>query len=221
MLTMSLSSTVRTTVLKGRAGISSNYGSVVKSSSSSQQQQLCRRHCRYISIGTDMRSSIISLQKSRPWYNNDTEGSNNAIDNTVYLNDLFSPTRTVVMFGVPAPFTGVCTNAHYPPYKQLADTIKGSGVDEIVCYSVSDPYSMHGWATNVLNNDPNKISFLCDPEATFAKAYGIDTIYNAVSLGQRSIRFSMIVQNGIVIAYNVVDDAATDAATILTELQEL
>ena len=68
-----------------------------------------RQGSRSISIGTDMASSAISLQKPRPWYMCADEGSNQAKDNAVTLKELFGRDKTVAVFGVPAPFTGTCT----------------------------------------------------------------------------------------------------------------
>jgi peroxiredoxin len=190
------------------------------------QRFLQQQQYRFISIGTDMRLASeveVSLQKARPWYNNDTEGSNKAIDNIVYTKDIFPKNKTVVLFGVPAPFTGICTNAHYPPYKKLANEIKTQyNVHEIYCYSVSDPYSMYNWS-KVLQNNNNDIAMICDDsELLFAKYYKLDTNYNGVSLGNRSIRFSMIVQNGIVVAFNkITDQPENDATTIIQQLQTL
>jgi len=176
---------------------------------------------RSITVGTDMMSSVVSLQKSRPWYNSDAEGSNMAADNAVTLKELFSSSKTVAVFGVPAPFTGVCTNAHFPGYRRLADEMRKAGCDEIVCYAVSDPYAMHGWQKSMMNEEESKITMLADPGATFAKAYGVDAVYDDSSLGLRSKRFSMIVCNGIVTNFRIVEDAASDADTLLGELKEL
>lgn len=180
-------------------------------------QAAIRHQTRSISIGTDMKSSVISLQKSRPWYMCAEEGSNKAADNAVVLKDLFAK-KTVAFFGVPAPFTGTCSNEHYPGYKALADEFL-TRCDKIVCYSVSDPYAMDGWQ-KALGNDESKISFLSDPDGTFAKAYGLEANYDATSLGDRSIRFSMLVCDGNVVNFRKVEDAATDAETLLEELKE-
>jgi peroxiredoxin len=142
-----------------------------------------------------------------------------ARDNAVTLKELFED-RTVALFGVPAPFTGTCTKEHYPGYQKVADEILGCGVDEIVCLSVSDPYAMDGWQRS-LGNDPSKITFLADPAALFARAYGVAKTYDDTSLGLRSERFSMTVQNGIVTAFRIVQDARTDAEELLQELEEL
>ena len=182
--------------------------------SGSLQQQI-----RSISVGTDMISTAISLQKARPWHMTPEEGSNLDKDNAVTMKELFS-NKVVAVFGVPAPFTGTCTNEHYPGYKALADDFKAAGVDEIVCYSVADPYAHRGWS-RILDNDDSKITFLADPDGSFAKAYGVDTVYEGVGLGARSIRFSMLVNNGTVINFRKVDDALNDAETLLSELKDM
>jgi peroxiredoxin len=178
-----------------------------------------------ISVGTDMIASStdgVSLQNARPWYNSDAEGSNLASDNAVSLDELFR-NKSVVVFGVPAPFTGTCTLAHYPPYKKLADEFKSVGVDEIVCYSVTDPYAHYHWAEK-MGNDPANIRFLADsPYCSFAKTFGLDAEYDTeYSLGLRSERFSMFVVNGIVRAFSMVPehDASKDAETMLQKVKE-
>lgn len=176
---------------------------------------------RSISIGTDMISSLFTLEKAHPWYECAADGSNKTIDNVVTLKELFPRGKTIVLFGVPAPFTGTCTHLHYPGYKVLADQIlKTGGVDDIICYAVSDPYCMNGWEKS-LNNDSNKIKFYTDPNATFAKAYGISKEYPDVSLGLRSIRFSSIIVDGIVKTFRAVSNAETDAQEVLAELIEM
>jgi peroxiredoxin len=172
-----------------------------------------------IAVGTDMLSSVIRLQQARPWYNSSDEGSNQASDNEVKLLDLFEG-KTVAVFGVPAPFTGTCTLEHYPAYKALAKDFKKAGCDEIVCYTVSDPYAHHSWQVSMENNE-KEIKFLADPDASFARAYGLDRAYDDCSLGQRSERFSMIVSNGTVTNFRIVENATTDAGELLSELKEL
>lgn len=166
-----------------------------------------------------MLSSVIGLQQARPWYMSSEEGSNLASDNEVKLKDLFHG-KTVAMFGVPAPFTGTCTYSHYPGYKALAKEIKQAGCDHIICYSVTDPYTHNSWQVSLKNNK-NDITFLADPDGSFAKAFGIERLYSNVSLGLRSERFSMLIKDGVVTNFRKVDNAATDAEDLLGELKEL
>ena len=169
---------------------------------------------RDISIGTDLSVSQVTLQKARPWHMNDTD-SNLAEDNAVTMSDLFKG-RKVAVFGVPAPFTGTCTLAHYPPYQKLQDKFKAKGIDEIICYSVSDPYAHHNWGA-LMKNNFEKISFLADVDCEWAKENNLDTDYTEASLGHRSARFSMIVDDGIVKSFNMVEDADKDAENLLEQ----
>ncbi|CAB9516149.1 Peroxiredoxin-5, mitochondrial [Seminavis robusta] len=173
---------------------------------------------RSITIGTDMISSVITLQKARPWYMDDKEGSNLAKDNEVSLKEIFDGSK-VAVFGVPAPFTGTCTNEHWPGYNENADAILKEA-DKLICYAVSDPYAHHAWG-KALGNDFSKIEFLADDDGSFAKAYGLEFDCNVVSLGTRAKRFSMFVDNGNVKFFQLVEDAKKDAATLLQGIKDL
>lgn len=174
---------------------------------------------RSIAIGTDLKtSSSVVWQKARPWYMSNAEGSNNATDNALSMTDIFA-NKTVAVFGVPAPFTGTCTNEHYPPYQALAPEFAKAGADQLVCYSVADPYSHHGWSTS-LGNDNDQITFLADDGCEWAKAHDLDRDYTGASLGVRSARFSMVVKDGIVETFHLVDDASKDAEVLLEDVRK-
>mmetsp|Transcript_24663 Transcript_24663/g.30330 ORF Transcript_24663/g.30330 Transcript_24663/m.30330 type:complete len:193 (+) Transcript_24663:87-665(+) len=172
---------------------------------------------RSIATGTDLSATgeSLSWQKARPWHTDDS-ASNLAKDNEVTMPELFKG-KKVALFGVPAPFTGTCTYAHYPPYKALQDQFKAKGVDKIVCYTVADPYSHYNWG-KALGNDFDKITFLADDSCEWAKSQGLDRDYSGASLGHRSARFSMIVDDGIVKSFNMVDEAEKDAETLLDQV---
>jgi peroxiredoxin len=146
----------------------------------------------------------------------DDTNSNLAKDNEVAMPDLFKG-KKVAMFGVPAPFTGTCSTAHYPPYKNLSDEFKAKGVDEVICYTVADPYAHFNWGKS-MGNDFDKISFLADVDCEWAKENDLDRDYSGASLGHRSARFSMIVEDGIVKSFNEVEDADKDAETLLGQV---
>eukprot|EP00536_Pseudo-nitzschia_multiseries_P008039 jgi/Psemu1/296773/fgenesh1_pm.198_\ len=146
---------------------------------------------------------------------NETD-SNLAEDNAVTMPDLLKG-KKVAIFGVPAPFTGTCTTAHYPPYQKLQDAFSAKGVDKLVCYSVSDPYSHYNWGKG-MGNDFEKISFLADVDGAWARSNELERDYTIASLGHRSARFSMIVEDGIVTAFNIVEDADGDAEHLLEQV---
>ncbi|KAK7235644.1 peroxiredoxin [Aureococcus anophagefferens] len=78
---------------------------------------------RFIATGDAAAASGLSLQRARPWLNGDgpagSDSSNQASDHAVPLADIFAGKR-VAVFGVPAPFTGTCTEQHVPGYAALA-----------------------------------------------------------------------------------------------------
>lgn len=146
----------------------------------------------------------------------DNKNSNLAKDNEVTMTDIFKG-KKVAVFGVPAPFTGICTQAHYPPYNKLAGEFKAKGIDEVICYTVADPYSHYNWGKG-MGNDFDKITFLVDDSCAWAKEHGLDKDYSGASLGHRAVRFSMIVDDCIVKSFNMVDKAEKDAETLLGQV---
>jgi len=151
----------------------------------------------------------------------DAEGSNLAADNAVTMSNIFE-NKKVAVFGVPAPFTGTCTNAHVPGYTAMVDEFKSRGVDEIICYSVTDPYAHWNWAKSMnvdVDNSNKQITFMADVDGTWAKEYDLDRDYTAASLGIRSSRFSMMVEDGVVKSFNAdIEDAEGDAKVLLGQV---
>mmetsp|Transcript_46988 Transcript_46988/g.69592 ORF Transcript_46988/g.69592 Transcript_46988/m.69592 type:complete len:197 (+) Transcript_46988:109-699(+) len=176
---------------------------------------------RSIAIGTDLTTSEISWQKARPWGAEDgactiSPPSTLAVDNARDMKEIFKG-KKIAVFGIPAPFTGTCTNEHVPGYKKLADEFKSKGVDEVICYSVSCPYAHWSWAKSMAI-DLAKISFVADVDAEWAKENKLDVDFSAHSLGVRSDRFSMFVENGVVKSFQIVEDASEDASVLLSQV---
>lgn len=111
--------------------------------------------------------------------------------------------RKVVLFAVPGAFTPTCHKNHLPGFRDNAAAIKARGVDAIAVTSVNDVFVMDAWAKATEAGD--KIEFLADANADFAKAIGLD-IDMAQGLGfSRSKRYAMIVEDGVVKTLNVED----------------
>jgi glutaredoxin/glutathione-dependent peroxiredoxin len=111
--------------------------------------------------------------------------------------------RRVVLFAVPGAFTPTCHMNHLPGYVQHGDAIKAKGVDAIAVTGVNDVFVMKAWSE--ATGGVGKIDFLADGSATFAKAIGLDLDLTERGLGIRSKRYSMIVKDGVVTAFNVED----------------
>ncbi|MBM3506153.1 MAG: peroxiredoxin [Alphaproteobacteria bacterium] len=102
--------------------------------------------------------------------------------------------KKVVMFGVPGAFTPTCSEKHLPGFVALADRLKAKGVSDIVCLSVNDRHVMNAWAKD--QNVGDKVLMLADGRGDFTKALGMDIDHE--TLGLRSKRFAVIVDNGVV-----------------------
>ncbi|MDE2579566.1 MAG: peroxiredoxin [Hyphomicrobiales bacterium] len=109
----------------------------------------------------------------------------------------------VVLFAVPGAFTPTCHRNHLPGFIARADEIKGKGVDTIAVTSVNDVFVMDAWEKD--SKADGKILFLSDGSANFAKALGLQADMSDRNFGMRSKRYSMLVDDGVVMALNVED----------------
>ena len=133
-----------------------------------------------------------------------------------HTNELFSGKR-VVLFAVPGAFTPTCSEAHLPGYVALADKIKAKGVDSIICLSVNDAYVMDAWGKSA---NADEILMVADGNAFFTKSIGLDMNTSDFG-GIRSMRYSMLVEDGEVVKLNVEDPGrfeVSDAETMLKSL---
>lgn len=113
-------------------------------------------------------------------------------------DDLFAG-KKVVLFAVPGAFTPTCSEAHLPGYVVNADQFKAKGVDSIICLAVNDAFVMKAWGE--AQNAENLI-MLADGDGSFSKKLGTDADTGAFG-GVRSLRYSMLVENGVVTQLNI------------------
>ena len=131
--------------------------------------------------------------------------------------------RKVILFGLPGAYTPVCSTQHLPGYVAEADELKAAGVAAIACISVNDPFVMSAWGKELGVGD--KVLMLCDPEAAFVKSLGLSLDLSGLGLGDRSKRWSMVVEDGVVSTVNVeesiFDAHASGAANLLASVSVL
>ncbi len=106
-------------------------------------------------------------------------------------DDIFSGKR-VVFFALPGAFTPTCSSTHLPGYEEHYDEIKGLGVDEVYCLSVNDAFVMHKWG---LDQGVKKVKMLPDGSGEFTRKMGMLVSKDNLGFGQRSWRYSMVVDD--------------------------
>lgn len=109
--------------------------------------------------------------------------------------------KTIALFGLPGAFTPTCSAKHVPGYIANFDALRSAGVDEIWCVSVNDAFVMGAWAK--ANEAGGKVTMLADGNADFAKSVGLTFDGSKFGMGERSQRYSMIVNDGVVEELNV------------------
>jgi len=102
--------------------------------------------------------------------------------------------KKVALFAVPGAFTPTCSVKHLPSFKEKAAELRAKGVDTIACVSVNDVWVMDAWGRDQKVGDD--ILMLADGAGVFTKAVGMDKELGP--LGMRSLRYSMIVEDGVV-----------------------
>ena len=135
----------------------------------------------------------------------------------VSSSDYFAGKR-VALFAVPGAFTPTCSVRHLPSYVEKASELKGKGVDEIACISVNDAFVMAAWNKADGSDD---IVMLADGNGQFAAAIGLEMDGSKYGMGQRSQRYSMIVNDGTVEQLNVEAPGEYRASSAETMLDQL
>lgn len=103
--------------------------------------------------------------------------------------------KKVVVFALPGAFTPTCSSAHVPRYNELAPALAARGVDSIVCISVNDGFVMEEWGKA---QHADKVVFIPDGNAEFTEKMGMLVDKRGLGFGQRSWRYSMLVDDGVV-----------------------
>jgi peroxiredoxin len=114
--------------------------------------------------------------------------------------------RKVVIFGLPGAYTGVCSTAHVPSFIRTKDALAAKGVDEVICVSVNDPFVMGAWG-EATGASAAGIAMLGDAESTFTKALGLEFSAPPAGLIDRSQRYALVAEDGVVTVLQVEESA--------------
>ncbi len=113
----------------------------------------------------------------------------------ISANEIF-PNKRVVLFGLPGAYTPVCSKMHLPGFVANSDSLKESGIDTVACVSVNDPFVMDAWGKD--HGTDGKVLMLADSECAFTRAAGLAVDLSDFGLGDRSQRYSMLVEDAVV-----------------------
>lgn len=115
----------------------------------------------------------------------------------VTTEDLFSK-KKVAVFSVIGAFTPTCSTKQLPAYEEKYDKLK-SFVDEVYCISVNDSFIMNAWAKSL---GIKNVKMIPDGNGSFTKQMGMLISKDHLGFGERSWRYSMVCNNGVVEKWN-------------------
>jgi len=128
-------------------------------------------------------------------YVDTTNGGANPFDwKDVTTEDIFAGKR-VVVFSLPGAFTPTCSTYQVPGFEEHYDAIKQMGVDEVYVISVNDTFVMRQW---MISQGVEKLQFIPDGSAEFTQKMGMLVCKDNLGFGNRSWRYAMVVNDGVV-----------------------
>ncbi|AUJ65052.1 peroxiredoxin [Aestuarium zhoushanense] len=129
--------------------------------------------------------------------------------------------KKVVIFGLPGAYTGTCSTAHVPSFVRNKAALDEKGVDAVICVSVNDPFVMKAWG-EATGATAAGLHFLGDASAEFTKAIGLDFTAPPAGFYDRSRRFTLLAEDGVVKILNLEESPGvcelSAAETLLDQL---
>lgn len=107
--------------------------------------------------------------------------------------DLFGH-KTVVVFAVSGAFFPY-SFMQLSSYNDSAEVLRLNGVDDILCFSVNDPFSLANWSQKA---DTDQVRCIPDVDGDFTRELGMMVNLSDSGMGQRSWRYSMLVKDEVI-----------------------
>ena len=107
--------------------------------------------------------------------------------------------RKVAIFAMPGAFSATCSGDHIPNILMHKEALEAKGVEEILIVCVNDPYVMRAWEKSSAA-EQGELTFLADSDAQFSKAMGLTFDAPVIGFYDRSQRYAMLVDDGVVAA---------------------
>eukprot|EP01117_Protostelium_nocturnum_P016480 TRINITY_DN651_c0_g1_i1.p1 TRINITY_DN651_c0_g1~~TRINITY_DN651_c0_g1_i1.p1 ORF type:complete len:168 (-),score=50.70 TRINITY_DN651_c0_g1_i1:118-621(-) len=126
--------------------------------------------------------------------------------------------KKVVLVGVPGAFTPTCHANHLPGFIDRADELKAKGVDVVAFLAANDVFVMSAWG--IQSGARDKVLFLSDGNAAWAKSAGLELDLTAKGFGVRNVRFAAVIDKGVV-KYLAKDEGALAETAVDAVLSKL
>ena len=120
--------------------------------------------------------------------------------------------RKVVVFALPGAFTGSCSTAHIPSFMRTADAFRAKGIEEIMCISVNDPFTLKAWGEST-GATAAGITHLGDADGSFTKGLGMDFTAPQLGLIGRSNRYALVIEDGVITKANIDEPGVCNIST--------
>ncbi|KAI1438083.1 Redoxin [Xylaria sp. CBS 124048] len=139
----------------------------------------------------------------------DIELHEDSPSNKVSLAKVFGKGRGIIV-GVPAAFSGACSQKHVPSYLNHP---KLAGAGQVFVVSVNDAFVMKAWGDQLDPAKKSGIRFMADPSGAFTSALDLGFDAKAVFGHMRGKRYALVVEDGKVKSAHVEpDNTGTDVS---------
>ena len=106
--------------------------------------------------------------------------------------------RRVIVFSLPGAFTPTCSTYQLPGFEKNFEQFQSHGIQDIYCLSVNDAFVMNAWARQ---QELEHVKVIPDGSGTFTRLMGMLVHKDNLGFGDRSWRYAMIVNDGVVEAW--------------------
>ncbi|MDE2745531.1 MAG: peroxiredoxin [Chloroflexota bacterium] len=134
----------------------------------------------------------------------------------VNVRELVGDKKTVI-FGVPGAFTPTCTNDHLPTFAVGKAQLDAAGIEQTICMSTNDIFVLQAWNAA---HGAEHITMLADGSGDITRAMDIGLDLSGLGLGFRCTRFAMLVEGGVVKAFQTEENPGTCAMTSAVAILE-